>query len=384
MKNIVSLENPPSATKVLQQLLVMILITLGCGLLLSVLGGVAAIFMAGVKAEDLTAVDFAKAPARVIYAMEIIQVFSVLGLFIAPALIVPAFVFKTEPLRFLSLRKNSSLIIFLIAILAYACFSPFLEYSIALNLKMKLPNFLSGVEQWMKATEEANGVAIKRFLEMKNPSELIGGLLMIALLPAIAEELFFRGLLQRSLFQWTHRTHLSVFVTAFVFSAIHLQFYGFLPRFLLGLFLGYLLAWSGNIKLSMLAHFLNNAIAVVATYLYQNGDISASPDSPINYPQYLYFISPLAGGFMMYLFYKFNHHKTSQQETIIKTEEGNWVKVYSAAQRYQAEMVSGQLKAEGINSVVVDRKDSAYHFGEVEVFVSHEDAEKANAVLGIN
>jgi hypothetical protein len=93
---------------------------------------------------------------------------------------------------------------------------------------------------------------------------------LIAFIPALGEELFFRGALQQ-IFQNKKNAIMAIWLTAFIFSAIHFQFYGFVPRFLLGAFFGYLLVWSGNLWLPVLAHFANNAIAIVFYYLKYNG-----------------------------------------------------------------------------------------------------------------
>ena len=92
-------------------------------------------------------------------------------------------------------------------------------------------------------------------------------LLMIAIIPAIGEEFFFRGLLQRIFSNWVRNTHWGIIISAFLFSAIHMQFYGFFPRFLLGAMFGYLFVWSGSLWLPVLAHFINNSLAVIAYYL---------------------------------------------------------------------------------------------------------------------
>src|SRR5207344_1198984 len=92
-------------------------------------------------------------------------------------------------------------------------------------------------------------------------------LFIIAFLPALGEELFFRGMMQKLFSQLTKNNHLAIIITSIIFSAIHLQFYGFLPRMVLGIFLGYLLVWSGSLWLPILAHFVNNASAVLFTFL---------------------------------------------------------------------------------------------------------------------
>ncbi len=96
-------------------------------------------------------------------------------------------------------------------------------------------------------------------------------LLMIAILPAIGEEFFFRGILQRLFSEWFKNIHVAIFITAFIFSAIHFQFFGFFPRFLLGLYLGYLFYWSGNLWIPIVVHFINNALVVILAYISANG-----------------------------------------------------------------------------------------------------------------
>jgi hypothetical protein len=97
---------------------------------------------------------------------------------------------------------------------------------------------------------------------------------MIAFLPAIGEELLFRGVIQRIFTSWTRNQHWGIWISAILFSALHMQFYGFIPRVFLGVLFGYLLVWSGSIWLPIIAHFINNAVAVVAMYLIDKGLLS--------------------------------------------------------------------------------------------------------------
>jgi membrane protease YdiL (CAAX protease family) len=85
-------------------------------------------------------------------------------------------------------------------------------------------------------------------------------------LPAIGEEFLYRGVLQEIFSRWLRLGTLAVLLTAFLFSASHLQFYGFLPRFVLGLGFGYIYLWTGSIWLPVLAHFINNLIPVILSY----------------------------------------------------------------------------------------------------------------------
>jgi hypothetical protein len=86
---------------------------------------------------------------------------------------------------------------------------------------------------------------------------------MIAVLPALGEEFLFRGVLQRLFIEWTKNRHFGVWIASFIFSFIHFQFYGFIPRFLLGLYFGYLLVWSSSIWVPVVAHLINNGFAVI-------------------------------------------------------------------------------------------------------------------------
>ena len=99
------------------------------------------------------------------------------------------------------------------------------------------------------------------FLVMNTPLDLLINLLIIAVIPALGEELLFRSLIQKLVYKWKSNIHLSIWLTAFLFSAVHMQFLGFFPRMLLGALLGYMLVWTGSLA-AIMAHFTNNAIAV--------------------------------------------------------------------------------------------------------------------------
>jgi membrane protease YdiL (CAAX protease family) len=99
---------------------------------------------------------------------------------------------------------------------------------------------------------------------------------MIAVLPAVGEELLFRGVIQKLFSKITRSHHWGIWISAILFSALHLQFYGFIPRLLLGAMFGYLLVWSGSLWLPILAHFINNAAAVTALFMIDHGYLNPS------------------------------------------------------------------------------------------------------------
>jgi len=163
---------------------------------------------------------------------------------------------------------------------------PFINFTGELNSRMELPQWLSGVESWMKNAEENVALLTEAFLKVDTTWELIFNLFMIAFLPAIGEELLFRGVIQKIFTGWTKNHHWGIWITAILFSALHIQFYGFIPRMLLGVLFGYLLIWSGSIWLPVIAHFVNNGFAVLAIHFINKNlldpkveNIGSTPDS---------------------------------------------------------------------------------------------------------
>jgi len=178
-----------------------------------------------------------------------------------------AWLFEGRPVHALKLdRLPGSFSITLVILVIITCV-PLINFLGELNSNMKLPGMLNDLENWMREKEDQAAGLTKLFLEMNSWSALLFNLFMIALLPAIGEELIFRGLIQRIFADWFKNKHAGIWISAFLFSAMHLQFYGFIPRFMLGMMLGYLFEWSGSLFLPMLAHFMNNAMAVLFTYL---------------------------------------------------------------------------------------------------------------------
>ena len=130
----------------------------------------------------------------------------------------------------------------------------------------------SALAQLVKPAENAAEEMTEIMLTMPGVSSLVVNLVVMALIPAISEEFAFRGVLQVQLARSTRNIHLGVWLTAIFFSFIHLQFYGFIPRVLLGAFFGYLVVHTGSIWTAVLAHFVNNAVVVVANYISQKSE----------------------------------------------------------------------------------------------------------------
>ena len=177
---------------------------------------------------------------------------------------------------------------------------------------MSLPESLSGLENWMKTMEDAAKILTEKFLKVDSFGGLLFNVFMIAILPALGEELMFRGVIQRIFSSWTKNYHWGIWITAFLFSAMHMQFYGFLPRMALGAMFGYLLVWTGTMWVPILAHFVNNLMGVLGYFLIDKGTISNDIEEwgtgTEQVPLVLF--SFLAVGVLLYLIYKGEQSKT--------------------------------------------------------------------------
>ncbi|HEX2394226.1 MAG TPA: CPBP family intramembrane glutamic endopeptidase [Bacteroidales bacterium] len=204
-----------------------------------------------------------------IAVIKFLQIFQSINLFIIPSLFA-AWLFSEKPAEFIFANRISSGFTILLVLFSIISAIPFLNYVTELNSGLDLPAWMDKIEQKMIRMEETAAELTELFLETNSTSDLIVNLIMVAILPAIGEEFLFRGLIQRLLVQWFRNGHAAIITTAFLFSFIHFQFFGFVPRFLLGLYFGYLLVWSGSIWLPVLAHLINNGLAVF--YYHYAGD----------------------------------------------------------------------------------------------------------------
>ncbi|MGI4823114.1 MAG: CPBP family intramembrane glutamic endopeptidase [Janthinobacterium lividum] len=192
------------------------------------------------------------------------------------------------------------------AALLIICLIPFLSTIVAWNANVHFPAGLHDFELWARDKETQAGDLTKFLTDFNTPSRLLVGLLVIALVPGIAEELVFRGVIQRNLVRLFGSRHVGVWLAAAVFSAVHVQFFGFVPRFLLGLVLGYLYEWSGNILVSMAAHFTQNAFQLVLLYLAQSRHLPSSfdPDSNQALPWPSVLLSAVLSAALLYFLYQ--------------------------------------------------------------------------------
>ncbi len=205
--------------------------------------------------------------------LKFFQVVQAIGVFIIPPLVL-GYLFCGSFSRYLYLNKSFTFVSLFLVIVIMFFASPFINFIGEINANMHLPEWMSGIENWMRESEDKAAELTEAFLKVDTIGGLFFNIFMIAFLPAIGEELLFRGVIQRILTRMTKSNHWGIWISAILFSALHLQFYGFLPRMLLGVLFGYLLVWSGSIWLPIAAHFINNGFAVVAMYMIDNGTMN--------------------------------------------------------------------------------------------------------------
>ena len=186
---------------------------------------------------------------------------------------------------------DSTLILLTVALMLFSM--PFTSLLVEWNESLQLPSYLADFEIWAKEKEEFLKKVTELLTNLNSPTELLVGLFVIAFLPALGEELFFRGYLQNKFQQLFASSHTAIWVSAFLFSAIHMQFYGFLPRMILGAMFGYLYYSTGQFHLTVLAHFVNNGFMLIMIYLKIKGHITFDIESEEQVPVLLSFVSLL-------------------------------------------------------------------------------------------
>jgi len=201
--------------------------------------------------------------ATVIRGMQIIQFIT---LFVIPTFLC-ARLFSSNEKKYLGLKKPSNLTYWLVGAGILLLAIPTVNFLGELNRHAQFP---AGLEKWLKAQEEEAARTIKALLSKHTIKDLVLNVICIAGLAAVGEELLFRGIAQRLLIKMFKSPMAGIIIAAFLFSAMHVQFYGFLPRFVLGILLGMLYWYSGSLWVAMLAHFVYDGLLIVLTYFNQD------------------------------------------------------------------------------------------------------------------
>jgi membrane protease YdiL (CAAX protease family) len=271
------------------QFLILTGITIGCMIVGVIIGMAIIVPLYGLNTISQLATLSSGSGTQLINSLWILQITSTtIPLFIAPVIF--SRFLTQQPQTYLKTTIKIPVLLFVLVFVIMFFASPVMEWLVNINQKMHFPHWLQGVYDWMKEHEDEAAKETQVLLQMKTLGAMFFDLLVIGLLTAIAEEFLFRGSIQTIFTRWTKNYHWGIWITAILFSAFHLEFFGFLPRLMLGVFFGYFVAWSGSIWTGVWGHFINNGTAVVMTYLFQNKIIHVDPDDQhlFNYGAYAF------------------------------------------------------------------------------------------------
>ena len=202
--------------------------------------------------------------------------------------LIPYFVIRNNPSYLMNYKKVKLLPIIMViftTVFFIILNAPVIEW----NKSISFPSFMSSFESWALLKEKQLESLTIYLVSFENNFEYLIGIIAIAIIPGFCEEYFFRGVLQKNLNLLLKNAHIAILLSSLLFSAFHLQFYGFFPRFFLGVFFGYLFYWSGSLMYPVIAHALNNFLSLTVFYAASSGlfgedfdvSVNSSPEIPL-------------------------------------------------------------------------------------------------------
>ena len=300
----------------LLSLIVIVLVGIGVLIVLQVVALAIAPFLFNISMEEIIGLmtgDYSPPNGRM--AMYFVQgLGSGIGFWVA-AYVIMHFIDKADlhwEIQLSRFNAKGAGLVFLIAI-GGMLFNGLLVYW---NSQLVLPEVFSELEIWMQEMETQLMEMTKYLTDFQSIPELLMGVLVIGILAGIGEEMFFRGLIQPKMHLYTGNAHAGIWVTAFIFSAIHLQFYGFLPRLFLGGMFGYLYYYSGSLTYPILAHIVNNTVTVLMVYASNQGmvDFDMESTDTVSYPAAIVGLLVLLAG--IFYFKKINKPNGELEKSI--------------------------------------------------------------------
>ena len=205
-----------------------------------------------------------------IKAIRICQTFATIGTFLFPALLF-AYCQNRQWFDYNAANRRPNASMTNIVLILSITLLPVVGVLSAFNMHI-MPQE-GAVAEFMRDLEEAANHILEMLTSRRSAWDLISNLLVLAVLTGICEEFLFQGALQPLMMKWVKNPHVGILITAFIFSVLHFQFYGFIPRFALGIYLGYLFYWSRSLWLPILAHILHNALSILVDYTLQGRGI---------------------------------------------------------------------------------------------------------------
>lgn len=205
--------------------------------------------------------------------VRIVQAFNSVGMFLVPALMF-AYAHDRRWLDYNWGNNKPHYLLVNVTLLLSIVILPVVALLSQWNQAIELPQSLGGLQQWMADLDEQADAIMEMLTAHHTYGTLLVNIVVLAFLPALCEEFMFQGTIQAFLTKWIQKPHLAIWITALIFSIIHFQFSGFIPRLLLSAYLGYLFYWSRSLWLPVLAHFLHNALTLLVDFSFQGRGLS--------------------------------------------------------------------------------------------------------------
>ncbi|MFM8850322.1 MAG: type II CAAX prenyl endopeptidase Rce1 family protein [Cytophagales bacterium] len=224
---------------------------------------------------------------------------SLFGLLLVPFLVYK--ILRRAGIKSYSTEKHSTVLL-LLATFIMISFIVVDSAIIEWNKNIVFPDFLKSFETWARSYEERLETLTKMFTQFTSFGDFAVAMLVVGVGAGVCEEFLFRGIIQRELQRGTNNIHVAIWISAFLFSAIHIQFFGFVPRMLLGGLFGYLYYWSGNLLVPMFAHFFNNGFSVLMLYLYQQKIVTLDVEKEEAAPWYAILVFTIISAALLFLF----------------------------------------------------------------------------------
>lgn len=237
------------------------------GLVFQFLGAFLAAWVYGFGISEILTLGTFDDP-KYIAASKLIQILGSIGTFIIPAFLF-SYLFAGDIVSYYQFRNPIGAMPILLTLAMMISVIPFINYMAEINMGMEFP--IKAIDRLFRTLEGEAEQIMRAFTATRSLGGLLINLIMIGVIAAVGEELIFRGLLQRLLYVLVKNVHVAIILTALLFSAFHFQFFSFLPRFVLGIILGYLMFMGRSIWYPIIAHFVNNTMGVIYYYFNSRG-----------------------------------------------------------------------------------------------------------------
>lgn len=305
-----------------------------------------------------------------LWAYRLSQLFYQLGTFLVSPLFF-VFIIKKKPLVFLGLAKafDTKKLSLILALLVLSIFGS--SYLLEVLENVPWP-------QEVLNAEESGRVLMEQLLPATGFGLVVLNVFMFVIIPAVVEEIYFRGMLQNVLYRTTENPHIAIFIASFLFAFVHGNMPGILAYLLMGLVLGYLFYFTNNLWYSILFHFLNNGFSLILDWLYRAGKLSFDPNGA-TVPSLIGIVSV---ALIVAILYRMNHKSKLPSLKVSKEEpRAVWVKVFESSDLIKLQMICDRLIEEGYDAATMNKRDSAYGFGSGEVHVPMHQYESALAFI---